>query len=190
MEKEKKKQLIRTAAKRFEKHGIKKTTLDEIARDLRITKATIYHYFKSKEELFHSTLEWETEQFIEELNNIFSSEGLNLIESLKKYLDFKESLDQKYILIYRLALSILKEENFENEESFLKDLIKKEEESISKLFVKFAVNKKSLPESFSGFLVKQSWGYLLSNKLYSNLKSEESIKKKEILLQLIGNMLA
>ena len=56
MEKEKKKQLIRTAAKRFEKHGIKKTTLDEIARDLRITKATIYHYFNSKEDLFHSTL--------------------------------------------------------------------------------------------------------------------------------------
>ena len=189
MEKEKKKQLIRTAAKRFEKHGIKKTTLDEIARDLRITKATIYHYFNSKEDLFHSTLEWESAQFLEELNNIVSIEGLTTIDFIKKYLELKESLDQKYVLIYRVVLSILKEENFEKEETFINDLLKREEETLLKLIVKINGNKKSLPESFSGFLVKQTWGCLLTDKLYSNLKTEESIKKKEMFLQLIESKL-
>lgn len=189
MEKEKKKQLIRTAAKRFEKHGIKKTTLDEIARDLRITKATIYHYFDSKEELFQSALEWESEQFLEELINIFSSESLNVIDLIKKYLEFKESLFQKYVLIYRVVLSILKEENFENEEKFVNDLIKREEETLSKLLVTVTGNKKNLPESFSGFLVKQSWGCLLTNNFYSKTKPEENIKKREMFLQLIESIL-
>jgi AcrR family transcriptional regulator len=54
--KEKKLQIIKAAAKRFDKHGLAKTTLNEIARDLRIGKATLYGYFSSKEELFFSVL--------------------------------------------------------------------------------------------------------------------------------------
>ena len=33
--------------------GSGKTTLEEIARDIRIGKATIYHYFSSKDELYY-----------------------------------------------------------------------------------------------------------------------------------------
>ena len=46
MLKERKQQIIRAAVKRFARHGHGKTTLDEIARDIRIGKATIYHYFE------------------------------------------------------------------------------------------------------------------------------------------------
>ncbi len=44
-------QIIKAAAKRFARHGLNKTTLDEVARDIRIGKATIYHYFTSKDDL-------------------------------------------------------------------------------------------------------------------------------------------
>jgi len=51
LDKERKIQIIKAAVKRFTKHGLHKTTLDEVARDLRIGKATIYNYFESKEDL-------------------------------------------------------------------------------------------------------------------------------------------
>lgn len=48
-----KKSLITNAArKRFNHFGYSKTSLDEIAGDLGIGKATIYHYFTNKEALF------------------------------------------------------------------------------------------------------------------------------------------
>ena len=68
--KEKKLQIIKAAAKRFDKHGINKTTLNEIARDLRIGKATLYGYFNSKEDIFFSVLEWEGSQYLEEVKSI------------------------------------------------------------------------------------------------------------------------
>ena len=55
-DKDRKIQILKAAVKRFAKHGLNKTTLDEIARDLRIGKATIYNYFESKEELFYETI--------------------------------------------------------------------------------------------------------------------------------------
>ena len=73
MEKNRKLQIIQAAVKRFTKHGINKTTLDEIARDLRIGKATIYHYFQSKEELYYATIELRTEEYLEEIRSIFNN---------------------------------------------------------------------------------------------------------------------
>ena len=43
MANDRKNQIIKAAAKRFARHGLNKTTLDEVARDIRIGKATIYH---------------------------------------------------------------------------------------------------------------------------------------------------
>ena len=66
-----KQQIIKAAQRRFVRHGLAKTTLEEIARDLRLGKATIYHYFKSKEEIFYSVLNSEIERYIEEIKSIF-----------------------------------------------------------------------------------------------------------------------
>ena len=64
MANERKLQIIKAAAKRFARHGLNKTTLDEVARDIRIGKATIYHYFTSKDDLlFLATLKWDLVKF-------------------------------------------------------------------------------------------------------------------------------
>lgn len=50
-------QLILDRAKsRFDRFGYKKTTMDEISRDCRISKKTVYACFKDKEHLFLSLL--------------------------------------------------------------------------------------------------------------------------------------
>ena len=110
MANERKQQIIRTAAKRFARHGLGKTTLDEIARDIRIGKATIYHYFTSKDELFFETLKWESDQFIDDIKAIFNNEDLAVSARLIEYISLKENVDQKYKLLYNLFLQLLNED--------------------------------------------------------------------------------
>ncbi|MCZ7612419.1 MAG: TetR/AcrR family transcriptional regulator [Ignavibacteriaceae bacterium] len=75
MAKGRKEEIVRAAAKRFSRHGFNKTTLEEIARDIRIGKPTIYHYFTSKDELFNSSVEFQSSQFIEDIKAIFNNPG-------------------------------------------------------------------------------------------------------------------
>jgi AcrR family transcriptional regulator len=39
--------------RRFEHFGFKKTTVDDVAKDLKISKKTIYAYFSTKEEIYY-----------------------------------------------------------------------------------------------------------------------------------------
>jgi len=52
--------IIDRAKSRFARFGYKKTTMDEISRDCRISKKTIYACFKDKEQLFHRLLLYES----------------------------------------------------------------------------------------------------------------------------------
>jgi AcrR family transcriptional regulator len=49
---EKRKELLTKAVACFTRYGYGKTTLDDVAREAGINKATLYHYFKNKEALF------------------------------------------------------------------------------------------------------------------------------------------
>lgn len=53
--------ILDTAANKIQMHGLKKFTIDEIAKDLKISKKTIYKYFNSKdaivEEFFKTVVE-------------------------------------------------------------------------------------------------------------------------------------
>jgi AcrR family transcriptional regulator len=47
----------------FARHGITKTTIDDIARTLHMGKSSLYYYFKSKEEIFTAVLDGEVAVF-------------------------------------------------------------------------------------------------------------------------------
>jgi AcrR family transcriptional regulator len=47
----------------FSKYGIYKTTIDDIARALKMGKSSIYYYFKSKDDIFKAVLDKEVESF-------------------------------------------------------------------------------------------------------------------------------
>jgi len=59
-DKKKKSVIEKVAQDLFSKFGFFKTTVDEIAKAARIGKATIYHYFKGKEEIFKEVVEKES----------------------------------------------------------------------------------------------------------------------------------
>ncbi|MCK4396905.1 TetR/AcrR family transcriptional regulator [candidate division WOR-3 bacterium] len=59
MEKEKKEIILQIARKLFARYGLKKTSVDDIAAEAKIGKATIYYYFKSKQEIFKAVVDRE-----------------------------------------------------------------------------------------------------------------------------------
>ncbi len=53
---EKRKELLAKAVTCFTRYGYSKTTLDDVAKETGINKASLYHYFKNKDELFLQVL--------------------------------------------------------------------------------------------------------------------------------------
>ncbi len=59
----KREKLLQTAIKLFMKNGFHAVTVDAISEKAGITKKTLYHHFKSKEELILSALRYRDERF-------------------------------------------------------------------------------------------------------------------------------
>lgn len=81
-----KEEILDIAKKHFDRFGFKKTTLDEIAKDLKISKKTIYEHFEDKEDLFVSLFIRET---LSARQKIFEGipDTVNSIEKLKMALE-------------------------------------------------------------------------------------------------------
>jgi AcrR family transcriptional regulator len=54
-------QLVQAARQVFARFGYKKTALDDISREARKGKSTIYYYFKSKDDIFKAVIDAEAE---------------------------------------------------------------------------------------------------------------------------------
>ncbi|HDR50317.1 MAG TPA: TetR/AcrR family transcriptional regulator, partial [Mariniphaga anaerophila] len=50
---QKKQTILEVAQHFFLRFGLNKTTMDEIAKAARMGKATLYHYFRDKEQIFY-----------------------------------------------------------------------------------------------------------------------------------------
>jgi TetR/AcrR family transcriptional regulator len=86
----KKDAIIEAAHKRFSHFGVDKTTMNEIADDLSISKASLYYYFPDKLNLYAAVLEKmiEAEQSGEK---IYAKEK-NPLKALLKFLDTRTEL--------------------------------------------------------------------------------------------------
>ena len=190
VENDRKTQIIKAAVKRFSKHGLGKTTLDEIARDLRIGKTTIYHYFISKEALFYRSIEWESEQYVEEVKTIFANEGIPLRDRFNLYFNSKETIDQRYKLLYDLFLLLMKDDSFEREKDILRSMLRKEE-VILEMVLNPLYRKKELKAvpSLPVMFVVTSWGWLFGIKLNQITSNDGQLFSKELLSTLIENVL-
>lgn len=61
--------IIKTVLKLYSRYGIKSVTMDDTARELGISKKTLYSYFKDKNELVEKVVEYQCSQRIEWLQN-------------------------------------------------------------------------------------------------------------------------
>jgi AcrR family transcriptional regulator len=67
-------QILRTAADLFRERGFPATTLDDIARPLGMSKASLYGYFRAKEEILAAISQETIERFTHELNLVLASD--------------------------------------------------------------------------------------------------------------------
>ena len=65
--------VIITAGQIFSRYGFKKTTMDEIAKALKMGKSSIYYYFDSKEEIFEAVVRYEANILRNELTKAIKS---------------------------------------------------------------------------------------------------------------------
>jgi len=65
--------IIEAAQRRFALYGAEKTTMREIAGDLKMTKGSLYYYFPDKENLYRAVIEKEQSEFIKVLENELTS---------------------------------------------------------------------------------------------------------------------
>jgi AcrR family transcriptional regulator len=184
-------EIIRAAAKRFSRHGFGKTTLEEIARDVRIGKPTIYHYFKSKDELYYSSITFQSSQFIEDIKAIFNNQDLPVGARLLEYFAFKESVHQRYSLLYNLMLSLFKDDSMEKEKQILQNLLQKESEVVGLILSSIYTGRiESMNLSLPFYIVHLSWGLMFSNVLKEFSAEGKSVSMKELLFKSLETILS
>jgi len=91
--------IIKEAQGIFRKYGFRKSTMDEIAIAARKGKSTLYHYFKSKEEVFAAVIEREGNTMFRELNKIITA-NIDCKLKLKKYITTRMSLIDELANLY------------------------------------------------------------------------------------------
>ena len=67
-------QIIETATKRIDKHGIQELTIKNLANDLELSEAALYRHFKSKNEILLGMLSYFVIEMKEKINKIIANE--------------------------------------------------------------------------------------------------------------------
>jgi len=186
-----KEEIIRAAAKRFGRHGLGKTTLDEIARDVRIGKPTIYHYFKSKDDLFYSSIIWETSQYIEDIKAIFNNQDTPVGARLLEYFAFKETVNQRYRLLYDLMLALFKNDSLEKEKQIFQKFLKNEEEVVGLILSSIFTGRiESMEPALPLYIVHLSWGLMFGTIIKDLTLDGKSVSMKELMFKSLEKLLA
>lgn len=124
--------IIETAQKRFGLYGIEKTSMREIADDLKLSKASLYYYFPDKETLYKAVVEKEQNEFLARISeNIINTS--DPAELLHEY-----SVNRLSYFRTLLNLSRLRFEAYSDMKPVFRETIRlfreKEKEIIVKIF--------------------------------------------------------
>ncbi len=95
LSKEKEGLILNAAKSRFAAYGYSKVTMDEIAEDIGMAKASLYYYFPTKEAIFRSVVLYEQEDFLLSIKKAFerlNSSGEKLLEYMRRRLKLIERL--------------------------------------------------------------------------------------------------
>ena len=81
--KERRLEILKTARHLFQTKEYEKTTMQDVMDHLSIAKGTIYHYFKSKEELLEAVVENIVDENIEQMQLVTSEMKGNALEKIR-----------------------------------------------------------------------------------------------------------
>lgn len=100
--KEKEVLILEAARKRFGYYGYAKTTMDEIAGDIGMGKASLYYYFPTKESLFRSVIALEQDEFGTQVAGMLRQE-MSSPERLHAYVRLRLDYLRQFITLSKLS---------------------------------------------------------------------------------------
>jgi AcrR family transcriptional regulator len=97
--------ILETAQKRFGLYGVEKTSMREIAGDLKLSKASLYYYFPDKESIYRAVVEKEQAEFIARI-----SEKIMIIQEpdqlIREYVTVRLAYFRTLLNLSRLRLEV------------------------------------------------------------------------------------
>jgi TetR/AcrR family fatty acid metabolism transcriptional regulator len=103
-----KEQIIKAAAKVFITDGFENATVDDIAKEAKIAKGSVYTYFKSRDEILTESIKFVASERINTLQRLISNKK-NAIEKLQILISANKKIAQKqpeiFLMNYALLLS-------------------------------------------------------------------------------------
>lgn len=92
--------LLAEGERLFIAHGLKKVTIDDLARSVNIAKASFYKFYDSKEHLFLAIVQKQRQDVLQQLNNVLDeSAALPDRTRVRQVLDTMIELMKKYPLL-------------------------------------------------------------------------------------------
>ncbi len=165
----KKEQIIQVAFETIKKYGVRRVTLDDIARASGMAITSIYYYFPSKNALINATL------------SQFSSTVLKRIEGVVKS---KQPPEQKLITSWEIIFSSIKESGFllNMDRKTMTQMISLTEEIVYKFEAEYQkLIKKILLEGKKAGVFQVAdidlWALMLSVGLSSLIENEKTQKQ-------------
>jgi TetR/AcrR family transcriptional regulator len=113
---EKEKLILDAAENRFARFGFSKVTMDEIAQDVGMAKASLYYYYPTKENIFRAVIAREQDQFLQTTKGILQRPA-PAREKLKSYVRQRIALGNQL-----LNLSALNSTFWQESKPVIKDL--------------------------------------------------------------------
>lgn len=100
---ETRRRIVIAARDRFVAHGFSSVTMDDIARDLGMSKKTLYEVFPGKKELLRATTQLNAEECTREMDAI-SAEGLDFLARARKTFEYVARLYSRLSPAYLMDL--------------------------------------------------------------------------------------
>lgn len=129
---DKRKTILKVSKALFSRFGLVKTTVDEIAKLARIGKGTIYHYFKSKEDIFAEVIQKESNTLQEKIQQALNNENTprgkltafikTRFRHLKELTNYYSALTDDYLQHY-VFIEEARREYLEREIQTVRDLL-------------------------------------------------------------------
>ncbi|UIR57486.1 TetR/AcrR family transcriptional regulator [Sphingobacterium sp. SRCM116780] len=92
--------IIAAAIRRFSHYGFSKTAMNEIADDLKITKANLYYYYPDKTTLIHDVILSITDDFRKMEQEVIENSKSSIIDLLLELLELKSSFIERHYMLH------------------------------------------------------------------------------------------
>ncbi len=169
---ERRKRIVELSKRVFAKYGFRKTTMEDISREIGFTAAAIYYYFESKEELFKTCISDEIGKIIEKIEMEIQNLD-NPVEKIKRIIETKVNGTRELIRILNINDEILGELKSEIERLGMKEFVARESKIIENV-IKEGIDKEIFRQ------VDTRRVAFLIHIIAKELSSSGGIKRKDI----------